>query len=182
MKDEENSLQTNRQPGPLVPLLGGRVEQFYATKKSFPVEGAWGPAEARIWAELLSVKSPDTTVLMRYGKSNGWLDGQPAVITRKVGKGSITYIGMCMDDAGMQRAAKWMINTAGVQTPRIKVPAGVEASVRYSDKNAVHILVNFSSTPQTITLPAPMDDVLNGGMITTVQLPVYGVAVLNAKR
>jgi len=182
MKDEENSLQTNRQPGPLVPLLGGRVERFYATKKVFPVQGAWGSAEAHIWAELLSVESPDTTVLMRYGKSNGWLDGQPAVITRKVGKGSITYIGMCMDDAGMQHAAKWMIDTAGVQTPLIKVPAGVEASVRYGDKNAVHILVNFSSTPQTITLPAPLDDVLHGGMITTVQLPVYGVAVLNAKR
>jgi beta-galactosidase len=182
MKDDENSLQTNRQPGPLVPLLGGRVEQFYATKRAFPVEGAWGSAEARIWAELLSVKSPDTTVLMRYGKSNGWLDGQPAVITRKVGKGSITYIGVCMDDAGMQRAAKWMIDTSGVQAPLIKVPVGVEASVRYGDKNAVHILVNFSSTPQTITLPAPMDDVLHGGMTTTVKLPVYGVAVLNTKR
>ena len=30
MKDEDNGLQPQRQPGPLAELLGGRVEQYYA--------------------------------------------------------------------------------------------------------------------------------------------------------
>ncbi len=30
MKDEHNSLNVERQPGPLVAPLGGRVEQYYA--------------------------------------------------------------------------------------------------------------------------------------------------------
>ena len=34
MKDGDNSLQPNRQPGPLESLLGGRVEQFYALASS----------------------------------------------------------------------------------------------------------------------------------------------------
>ena len=55
----------------------------------------------------------DDEVLMRYGKSNGWLDGQPAAITRKVGKGRITYIGAWLDPKTMAQAAKWMTDVSG---------------------------------------------------------------------
>ena len=95
MKDEDNSLSPERQPGPLADLLGARVEQWYALDTTVPLEGTWGNGQDKIWAEQIGVKSPETQVLMRYGKSNGWLDGQPAAVTRKVGKGSITYIGAC---------------------------------------------------------------------------------------
>src|SRR5206468_1144242 len=90
MKDEDNSLYPQRQPGPLAELLGARVEQWYALEAPVPVEGEWGAGTSTQWAEQIGVKSPETKVLARYGKSNGWLDGQPAAVTRKVGKGSIT--------------------------------------------------------------------------------------------
>ena len=89
MKDIDNSLWPQRQPGPLTDLLGGRVEQYYALVDAAPIEGKWGAGESPMWAELLSAKDADVEVLMRYGKSNGWLDGQPAAITRKVGKGGL---------------------------------------------------------------------------------------------
>jgi hypothetical protein len=38
--------------------------------------------------------------------------------------------------------------------------------------------VNLSKQPQTIKLPNAMSDVLEGGSKSSVQLPVYGVAVL----
>jgi beta-galactosidase GanA len=103
MKDDDNSLQGDRAPGPLTTLLGGRVEQFYAiddkTEDTVPVTGKWGSTTSKIWAEQLSTSAPDTEVLIQYGKSNGWLDGQPAVITSNVGKGRITYIGAWMGRA-----------------------------------------------------------------------------------
>ena len=46
MKDDDNALWPQRQPGPLVDLLGGRVEQYYALVDTVPVEGKWGPATA----------------------------------------------------------------------------------------------------------------------------------------
>jgi beta-galactosidase len=88
MKDEYNALNVERQPGPLVNALGGRVEQFYALEDKVPISGDLGTGTASLWAEQLSTKSPDTQVLLRYGVSNGWLDNQPALITHKVGKGS----------------------------------------------------------------------------------------------
>jgi beta-galactosidase len=178
MKDDDNGLQPARQPGPLGDLLGGRVEQYYALVDPVPVEGKWGAGKSSLWAELLSAKYKDTEILERYGKSNGWLDGQPAAITRQVGKGRITYIGAWLDDDAMKSAAKWMADISGVKPALGVVPEGVEVYPRYGDKGTVYVLVNLSKGEQTVSLPAQMQDVLNGGTKNSVTLPVYGVAVL----
>jgi len=181
MKDDDNGLQPDRQPGPLGELLGGRVEQYYALVDPVPVEGQWGTGESPFWAETLSIKdTTGTEVLLRYGKSNGWLDGQPAAITRKVGKGRITYIGAWLDPKTMENAVQWMAKTSAVATPLPNIPTGVEASVRQGAHGTVYILVNLSKQPQTIPLPNAMSDVLEGDSKSSVQLPVYGVAVLAA--
>ncbi len=179
MKDEDNGLQPDRQPGPLGELLGGRVDQYYALLEPVPIEGQWGTGESPLWAELLSAKEKDTEVLMRYGKSNGWLDGQPAAISRKVGKGRISYIGAWLDPKMMESAAKWMASVSGVNTPLPNVPEGVEVSVRQGERGVVYILVNLSKDTQTINLPAAMSDVLEGGTKSSVTLARYGVAVLS---
>ena len=179
MKDDDNSLQPERQPGPLTTLLGGRVEQYYALANPVPVTGNWGTGECPLWAELLSTKDSNTEVLMRYGKSNGWLDGQPAAITRKVGNGRITYIGAWLDPNTMAAAAKWMLDTSGVTPALGPVPAGVEVS-RRGAHGVVYILINFSAASQHVSLPNPMTDVLEGGSKQSLTLPQYGVAVLSA--
>jgi len=60
------------------------------------------------------------------------------------------------------------------------VPDGVEVCPRYGSKGTVYILVNFSKTQQSVSLPSPMTDVLEGGSKPSVTLPRYGVAVLSA--
>jgi beta-galactosidase len=199
MKDDDNGLQPARQPGPLAELLGGRVEQYYALVDPIPVEGAFGTTrgnaaetnkteekefQCKLWAELLSANAGDVEVLARYGKSNGWLDGQPAAITRRVGKGRITYIGAWFDDAGMAAAAKWMSEISGAKPALGRVPIGIEVYPRYGTKNGknkiVYVLVSFAKGEETITLPAPMEDVLVGGTKRSVTLPRFGVAVMSA--
>ncbi|HZL28999.1 MAG TPA: beta-galactosidase [Acidobacteriaceae bacterium] len=183
MKDADNSLYTERQPGPLASLLGGRVEQFYALKDTVPVEGEMLHSNASIWAELLSTSSPDTKVLLRYGKSNGWLDGQPAVISRWIGSGSITYVGTILDDAATETLTTYLLNEAHVAQASLVVPNGVEANVRSGPGGKVHLLINFSDKPQTIHLPKAMkDDLGEGGKVSDVALPVSGVAILSESR
>ncbi|HLK33233.1 MAG TPA: beta-galactosidase [Terriglobales bacterium] len=182
MKNDDNGLQPERQPGPLAALLGGRVEQYYALLHPVAVDGSWGSGQDQLWAEWLSASSPDVQVLERYGQSNGWLDGQPAAITRKIGKGRITYIGAWFDDQLMDAAAKWMIDISGVKPELGPVPQGIEVDPRYGPNRTVYILINFSKAEQTFRLPAAMHDVLNGGSRNSVSLPVYGVAVLSERR
>jgi beta-galactosidase len=182
MKNIDNGLQPERQPGPLVPLLGGRVEQYYALINPVPVDGQFGENTSKLWAELLSTSSPDTQVLATYGKSNGWLDGKPAIITRKVGKGSITYVGVWMDEAGMAKLADWMTQMSGVTPAIANVPADIEVDPRYGKDHTVFVLINWASTPQTVTLPATMQNILDGGSVQSVTLPQYGVAVLSEEK
>jgi beta-galactosidase len=143
-----------------------------------PVSGTWGNAEDTIWAEQIGVKSPGTQVLMRYGKSNGWLDGQPAAVTRQVGKGRITYIGAVLDAKTMNAAAKWMLSQSGVQPVMPALPDDVDVAVRAGEGKHVLILTNYGTETRTVTLPHAMQDVLSEGTVTSITLPRYGVSVL----
>ena len=178
MKDEDNSLYPQRQPGPLADLLGARVEQWYSLDKPVPVDGEWGSGENHVWAEQLSVSSPETRTLMRYGKSNGWLDGQPAAVTRSVGKGRITYIGAGLDGATMKAATEWMMKEAGLDPIMSDLPEDVDLAIRSGNGKRILIFTNYAASPRTIALPGPMEDVLMGGTVSSVTLPQYGVAVL----
>ena len=178
MKDEHNELLPQRQPGYLVDALGGRVEQYYALEKNFPVEGEWGSGEASIWAEQLQTKGDGAKVLMRYGKANGWLDNQPAIISSRYGKGTISYIGAVLDEKLMATAAEWMTKQAGVKPILESVPDGVEVSLRTSGDRKTIVLINFSQESQTVTLPKAMKQVLAGSSGVSVTLAGYGVEVV----
>lgn len=127
-KDEDCALQTQRQPGPLRELLGGHVEQYYALADPITLHGSLGEGEAKIWAEWLDVNASDVEVLLRYGRSNGWLDDQPAMITRKVGNRRITYLGAWLEGAVAEDAAKWALDTSGVKQVLPHSPAGISSN------------------------------------------------------
>ncbi len=179
MKNEYDALWEDRQPGPLEALLGGRVEEFYALENDVPVSGDAGSGVSQVWAELLSTKMPETQVIAKYGASNGWLDGQRAAITRRVGKGSITYLGIWPDAALLKKLMDAELKNADVQPLVASVPEGVEVCERSGGGKTVLILINHTTEVQRITLPGAMTDLVKGGAaVTTVELPKYDVAVL----
>jgi len=182
MKNEYDATWTQRQPGPLVDLLGGRVEEKYALANDAPVSGLVGSGSAKIWAELLEAKSGDTKTLLTYGPSsgehgNGWLDGKPAMITRTVGKGVITYVGFWPDEKLLADMAGAWVEEAGVTPLVAGVPAGVEVCERTGQGKTVLILINHNTTAQSVHLPAGMKTLIGQGG-PDVTLAAYGVAVL----
>jgi beta-galactosidase len=178
LKDEFNALLTIRQPGYLAEALGGQVEQYYALEKAVPASGDWGSGEASVWAEFLKTTASDAQVLLRYGRSNGWLDGQPAVVSRTYGRGRITYIGAVLSDALVASAAEWMAKSSGISRALGSIPDGIEVNRRFGPKGSVFVIINFKNEKQTVTLPQAMDSLLDGREVTEVQLEQYGVAIL----
>ena len=176
MKNEYNSLNPQRQPGPLVEALGGRVEQFYALDTPVPL----GNGTASIWAEQLSTTSPDTKIALRYGNSNGWLDNQPAMITRAIGKGSITYLGTLPDPELMQSLMQTAATDANIQSAFGPIPADVEVCRRISATHTVYILINHGKISQMVTLPKSMRELLTDRTLATIDLPAQGIAVFSA--
>lgn len=183
MKDADNSLWPQRQPGPLAALLGARVAQFYALEKPVPVAGAWGTGQAATWAEQLETTAADAVVTLRYGAGNGWLDGKPAAVTRRIGRGSITYVGANLDAALMRTIASRLVADSGVAPVLPGLPAEIDVGIREGGGKRVVILTNYAASARTVALPAPMHDVLGSGsgMVSRVTLPRYGVAVLEQR-
>ncbi len=179
MKGRDNGLDIHEQPGALAELLGAHVTQFYALAQPVPVHGIeqgseLGGGPAGIWAESLAITSPETRKLLAYGPSNGWLDEQPAAVTRKVGKGSITYVGTWLDDATLAKLTGLLLRRSGV-TPLVPgVPAGVEVCVRSGKGRSVVILINHTTAPLSVTIPQGSRPLLGSGA-GAVQLPAYGV-------
>jgi beta-galactosidase len=125
----------------------------------------------------LKSKATDDEVLLKYGKSNGWLDEQPAAITRSYGKGRITYIGAVLDDKVMATATEWMTHKSGVTPVFGPVPDGIEVSRRVGPGKQVFVLINYAQESRRVVLPRPMKLVLEGKQGDTVDLAPYGVAV-----
>ncbi len=180
MKNDYDALNMERQPGPLVADMGASVSQYCALENSVPVRGIWGQGHASIWAEPLSIHARDVRVLLRYGKSNGWLDGQPAMVSRNFGNGKITYLGTVLNASLMRDAAQWMVAGAHVRLAFGTVPANVEVCRRKRGDTQVFIFINHGEQPVTIRLPLPMRNLLAvGAPINALHLDREGVAVVS---
>ena len=102
--------------------------------------------------------------------------GSPAVVTRKVGRGSITYVGGWFDDATLAQLTGSLLSESGAQPLLPNVPRGVELCVRSGKGHAVMIFINHNTAPVSVAVPAGARDLLGTGG----NLPAYGVAVFEA--
>ncbi len=180
MKDDCNALLPSRQPGPLADVAGVEVEDYYALLEPVPVSGEWFTGTSRLWAERLKVRDEaGTEVIARYGKSNGWLDGHPAVTVHSHGKGRAYLIGAYLDEVSQQSLLDRIAAAAGVQ-PVMETPAGVEACKRVNAEGGeVFIIVNHEWAEQPVVLPWPAHEHLSGQSVRNeLRLAPYGVAIL----
>ncbi len=183
MKDEFNALLASRQPGPLAHALGAHVEEFYALEQPITVEGEIGKGTALIWAEQLAIDSADVRVLLSYASCNGWLDNQPAAVTRAVGAGRMTYIAAWLDAELMRQVADWLITTSAIETAWANLPPGVEVCLRIGqDGQPLHIVINHTKQAQTVPLPVmphALTELLTEQRCeSSLSLPPFGTAVL----
>jgi beta-galactosidase len=181
MKDEHSALLPMRQPGMLAALAGAEVEDYYALLDPVSVMGEGFSGHSRQWAERLRVLDPQATrVLARYGTSNGWLDGQPAITVRDHGVGRVYFVGAYLDAESQQALMDSILQAAGVE-PALATPAGVEARWRATDDGpAALIVINHTRSPQTVQLPWPAREHLAGRSVDgELSLAPYGVAVLS---
>ena len=184
MKNADNALQIERQPGPLAEALGAHVDQYYALEKPVPVEDPTARTgsqhgTATVWAETLKPTAPDTSIILRYGKTaDGWVDDQPAAIARSVDKGSILYIGATLDPGLLHTVVDNVLREANVEPLLRGLPAEVELMQRVKpDGRRLWILINHGTTSQHIDLQHDLTDLLTNKSGKSVDLPAHGVAV-----
>ncbi|WP_448664037.1 beta-galactosidase [Sphingomonas sp. CJ20] len=152
MRDDANALWPAKQPGPLATLLGAEVAQYYALDESVGVTGAVA-GKATIWAEDITPTARDTQVLATYADPGGWLDGKPAIVTRKVGHGSITYVGAWLDSPAMGQLATRLLADAKVAPVVADAHPDLEIAVRASGDRRLLIAINHGGSAHPLALP-----------------------------
>jgi beta-galactosidase len=119
---------------------------------------------------------------MLYIDPGGWLAHQPAMVTRSLGLGTLSYLGALPDSSTLAAILKKFASAAGIVTSNSPPPSGFELCERRTadGSHRVLIVINHNSAPGHITFPTRYRNLLDpqAHSQTTVDLPAQGVAVL----
>jgi beta-galactosidase len=165
-KDPHGHLWETLWAEPIYNLIGAKIP-FYdllppevtghvnADGKDF----AWGS-----WGEILDPQQ-GTSVLAKY--TDQFYAGRPAAVTHKLGRGTVTYIGVDTLDGELERALlRRVYESAGA------APANLDPNFLVDWRDGFWVATNFASRPETI--PASVNvHVLVGRR----EVPPGGVAV-----
>jgi beta-galactosidase len=141
---------------PRYDLLPGTIEGHVTA------DGAtysWGS-----WADILE-PAPGTTTLATY--ADQFFSGKAAAVTRKLGKGTVTYIGVDTLDGALEAALLRKVYAAAGAAP-----AKLDADFLVDWRDGFWVATNFTSIEQTVPVPAGTPLVIG-----TRTLPPGGVAV-----
>jgi beta-galactosidase len=144
---------------------------------SVTTPGTVGTADT--WAEQLATDSPATEINTVYSDPQGWLDGKPAVVSRKIGEGNIGYLGT-LPDARFLRSFLLLASPYVSMKATFSDRAGVELCTRFGPSGAVAIYINHGAETASISLQHPMRNLLSPSAVPSSELtlPPQGVAVL----
>lgn len=127
--------------------------------------------QASQWSEDIELQG--ASALAHF--THALYEGGPAVTRNNHGLGQAYHLATQLDPESMQQFIKQVLHTARIKAP-LEVPEGVEV-VRWEDGTL--FVLNHTPTPQTVTLPTPHQDLLNGTTHTQhLHLQTRGVALL----
>ncbi len=146
-KKRNGQLWEGRWAAPLYPLIGAEISFFDLLPDSGRGEVKMNADSYpwNVWADVLKPMA-GTETLAQYG--NQYYSGQAAVTYRRLGKGSVTYIGVHTKDGRLEKEVlREVYKRTGIATANY--PQGVYVDWR----DGFWVGVNYSSTPAEIPLP-----------------------------
>jgi beta-galactosidase len=146
-KDRSGKLFEDKWAAKIWPLIGAKIKMYdvlpddiYAEVLMNNVKYSWNN-----WADILESDS-NTEIWARY--NDQFYKGAAAVTNRKLGKGSVTYIGVDSDDGRIEKdVIERLYNSIGITTESL--PEGV-VKVWCS---GFWIVINYNSNPVKIEIP-----------------------------
>ena len=117
------------------------------------------------WGEILQ---PGTSNEVWATYTNEFYEGKPAVTFRKLGKGSVTYIGVDSSDGALERQVLDKLYSR-LQIEVMNLPYGVTMEYR----NGLGIVLNYSDQPYQFTLPQGAKVLIGTPNIATAGVLVF---------
>lgn len=179
----DNNVVPETLPGCLRALSGATVDEYgrqnAPEKRRLTLTLGKRAVATTWWYEALA---PDrgTQVLARWKGRH--LTGQPAITTRRVGKGTVVYVGTYLTAPVVEALMPTLTRLAGLRPALPGAPAGVEVSRRTDGKRTLWFLVNTNERRISIAKPPRGTDLVTGRAVKApLALPPWGVAVVETK-
>jgi beta-galactosidase len=132
--DEQERVRLGGYPASLAALLGIRIEEYWPVEDGVELRvrsSEFGSFTARMWAEWFDLASTRADVIAAI--EGGPLDGQPAILAHRYGKGIAWYVATLPEEAALGRLLRAVAAEAGARPVLPDLPPGVEA-VRRGDR------------------------------------------------
>ncbi|HYG21901.1 MAG TPA: beta-galactosidase [Verrucomicrobiae bacterium] len=166
IKDRRGHLWEGPWAMPILELIGAKIK-FYDTlpaPNSAKVKAGRQTYDWVTWGEVLE-PGPDATVLATH--ADQYYAGGAAAVTRKLGRGSVTYIGVDSQDGGFEaQLIRGVFDRARVETENLPENFLVDW------RDGFWIATNFTEKSQRA--PVPRDAKI---LVGTAEVPVAGVTV-----
>jgi beta-galactosidase len=146
-KDKNGHFFEGKWSQPITSLIGAKIEFFDMLVPDVhgKIQAGANIYEWNSWADVLT-PDPDTKVLATY--ADQFYKGKAAVVTRHVGKGTITYLGAASTDGNLEREiVRKVYSDAGVEMENFLKGVMVEW------RDGFYVGVNYTDNP--ISLPVP---------------------------
>jgi beta-galactosidase len=169
-KNRDGVLWEAKWAAPIVPLIGAEIEGFDLMLEDGKgiVRSEGGTFGWNNWGDILNPFG-DTESLGVYG--NDFYAGKSAAVTRKHGKGTVTYIGVDTDDGSFEKEAmKRVYADAGI--PVKDYPAGVFAEWR----DGFWVAVNYSSDDYKLDLPSDAKLLIGDAVLSPADVAVWTIS------
>ena len=147
--NEHDQIYLGGYPGALKQVLGLVVEEFDAMipewTKHFSYEGELYPC--KVWADSISLKGAQALGYF----TEDYYAGLPAITKHQFGKGYSYYVGTQPNQSFLNRFLATILAELNI-TAFLKVPEGVEVTVRENDQHQYMFLLNYNQEAVTIPL------------------------------
>ena len=179
--DEYNTIFNEPAPGPLREIAGVEIDDYGALEKPLALRdeaGEFGPGlvQAEAWADEIMLTTARTAAA--YGE--GWLSGAPAITLNEFGSGKVVYVGTVLRGETLAALITWLCRLAGVE-PVLSAAPGVRALERRGDKTRFLFLLNFTDTPESVSLDGEWEDAFTGERAASVDVAAIDLRLLRRK-
>jgi beta-galactosidase len=170
-KDRQGHLWEAPWAGPILDLIGAKIKFYDMLPSPYKAHVSFKGTEYPwySWGESLD-PNKSTEVLVRY--TDQYYQGDPAAVTRKLGKGTVTYVGVDSADGKLENALmREVFNCASVPVENL-------AEGFYIDwRDGFWVATNFNENTQTV----PGNSTGRNYLIGSQVVPIAGVSVWQDK-
>jgi beta-galactosidase len=176
--DACNTIFEAPSPGPLRDIAGLEIDDYGALDRPVRLhdeagEFAGNLKQAEAWADEIVL----TTARSAAAYAEHWLRGMPAITVNEFGTGKVVYVGTVLTEETLRALIAWLCRLASVE-PVLETPGGVRALERRGDEARFLFLLNFTETPQAVTLDGKWRDAFTDEPAGAVDIPPIDVRLL----